>query len=77
MILIDKEEIIVGECNTGKILFSNILEYSNCEPLANNIGETLKLETSKIAKILVFRQKLSKRMQIYLLTFFLQLLMIL
>ena len=52
MKLIDKEEIIVGDFNTAKVLntfFSNIVsnlnivEYSNCEPLANNICDpTLK-----------------------------------
>ena len=46
MTLIDKEKIIVSGYNTAKVLntfFSNmasklnIAEYSNCEPLANNI----------------------------------------
>ena len=45
--LIDEEEIIVGDYNTANVLntlFSNIAinlniaEYSNCEPLANNIS---------------------------------------
>ena len=48
MALIDKGEIIVGDNNTAKGLntfFSNIVsslniaEYSNCEPLANNISD--------------------------------------
>ena len=48
MTLIDKEEIITGDYNTAKVLstfFSNIVsnlnipEYSNCEPLANNISD--------------------------------------
>ena len=48
--LIDKEEIIVGDNNTAKVLntfFSNIVsnlniaEYSNCEALANNICDTV------------------------------------
>ena len=48
MTLIDKEEIIVGDYNTAKGLntfFSdivsnlNVAEYSNCEPLANNISD--------------------------------------
>ena len=47
MTLIDHEEIIRDDCNTAKVLntfFSNIVsnlniaEYSNCEPLANNIS---------------------------------------
>ena len=46
MPLIDKEKIIVSDYNTAKVLntfFSNmtgklnIAEYSNCEPLTNNI----------------------------------------
>ena len=48
MTLIDKEEIIIGDYNTAKVLntfFSNIVsniniaEYSNCKPLANNISD--------------------------------------
>ena len=48
MILIAKEEIIMGDYNTAKDLntfFSkivsnlNIAEYSNCEPLPNNISD--------------------------------------
>ena len=46
MTLIDKEEIIAGNNNTTIILFfSNVVsnldiaEYSNCEPLANNISD--------------------------------------
>ena len=48
MKLIDKEEIIKGDCKTAKVLntfFSNtvsnlnIEEYSSCEPLANNISD--------------------------------------
>ena len=48
MTLIDNEEIIMDDCNTAKVLntfFSNIVsnpniaEYSNCEPLANNISD--------------------------------------
>ena len=48
MTLIGKEEIVVGDCNTPKVLntfFSNIIsnlniaEYSNCEPLANSISD--------------------------------------
>ena len=50
MALIDNEEIIIGGHNTAKVLntfFSNIAsnlniaEYSNCEPLANNISDTI------------------------------------
>ena len=50
MTLLDKEEIIMGEYNTVKVLnafFSNIVsnldisEYSNYEPLANNISGTV------------------------------------
>ena len=46
MTLIDKEKIIVSGYNTAKVLNTffpnmasklNIAEYSNCEPLANNI----------------------------------------
>ena len=46
MTLRDKEKIVVSDYNTAKVLntfFSNmasklnIAEYSNCEPLANNI----------------------------------------
>ena len=47
--LIEKEDIIMGDDNTAKIPFSNIVSnlniegYSNCEPLANNIrGPVLK-----------------------------------
>ena len=48
MTLIDEEKIIVGDYNRAKVLnalFSNIVsnlniaEYSNCEPLANNIRD--------------------------------------
>ena len=48
MTLIDKEEIIMGDYNTAEVLntfFSNIVsnfniaEYSDCEPLANNIND--------------------------------------
>ena len=48
MTLIDKEEIIVGDYNTAKVLnsfFSNIVshlniaEYLNCEPHASNISD--------------------------------------
>ena len=48
MTLIDEEEIIMGDCNTVKVLntfFSNIVnnlniaEYSNCETVANNISD--------------------------------------
>ena len=48
--LIDKEEIIMGDYSTAKVLnifFSNIVsnlniaEYANCEPLANNISDTV------------------------------------
>ena len=48
MTLIDEEEIIMGDCNTVKVLntfFSNtvnnlnIAEYSNCETLAKNISD--------------------------------------
>ena len=48
MTLIDNEEIIVSDYNIAKVLntvFSNIVsnlsieEYSNCEPLANNISD--------------------------------------
>ena len=48
MTLIDKAEIIVDDYNTAKVLntfFSNIVsnlniaEYSNCEPLNNNISD--------------------------------------
>ena len=48
MTLTDEEEIVVGDYNTAKVLntfFSdivsnlNIAEYSNCEPLANNISD--------------------------------------
>ena len=48
MTLIDKEEIIMGDCNTARVLNTflfdivsnlNIGEYSNCEPLANNISD--------------------------------------
>ena len=48
MTLIDKEETIIGDYNTAKVLntlFSkivsnlNITEYSNCEPLANNVSD--------------------------------------
>ena len=48
MTLMDKEEIIMGDHNTAKVLntfFSNIVsnlniaEYSNCEPLSNNISD--------------------------------------
>ena len=50
MTLIDNEEIIMGDYNTAKVLntfFSNIVsnlniaEYSNCEPLANNISDPI------------------------------------
>ena len=95
MALIDKEEIIIGDCNTAKVLntfFSNtvsnlnIAECSNCKPFANNIKDpVLKCVVKyrnhwkllKHAKILISRQKLSKRMRIYFLTSFLQVLMIL
>ena len=129
MALIDNEEIIMSDYNTAKVLntfFANIVsnlniaEYSNCEPLANNISdpilkcvvkyrnhpsilvigevckkhprlsfsfskinreeileEILKLGLLKHGKILISRQKVSKRMRIYLLTSFLQGLMIL
>ena len=48
MTLIDKEEMIVGDYNTTNVLnvfFSNIasnrniVQYSNCEPHANNIKD--------------------------------------
>ena len=48
MSLIDKKEILIGDYNNTKVLntiFSNIAsnlliaEYSNCEPLANNISD--------------------------------------
>ena len=48
MTLIDKEEIIVGDYDTAKVLNSffsnidsnlNIAEYLNCEPHANNISD--------------------------------------
>ena len=48
MTLINKEEIIVGDYTTGKVLntfFSNIVsnlhitEYSNCKRLANSISD--------------------------------------
>ena len=48
MTLIDKEEIIVGDSDTAKVLNSffynidsnlNIAEYFNCEPHANNISD--------------------------------------
>ena len=48
MTLIDKEEIIVGEYYSAKVLNTfffnivsnlNIAEYLNCEPLANNISD--------------------------------------
>ena len=53
MTLIDKKEILVGDYNTAKVSFLifwnnffsntvsglNIPEYSNCEPLANNISD--------------------------------------
>ena len=48
MTLVDKEEITVGDYNTAKVLNTflsnivsnlNIAEYSNCEPLANNISD--------------------------------------
>ena len=48
MTLIDEEEIIIGDCNTVKVLntfFSNtvnnlnIAEYSNCETVANYISD--------------------------------------
>ena len=50
MTLIDNEEIIMDDCNTAKVLntfFSNIFsnldiaEYSNCEPLANNVSDPI------------------------------------
>ena len=50
LLLIDKEGIIVGDYDNAKALntfFSNIVsdlnitEYSNCEPLANNISDPL------------------------------------
>ena len=46
--LIDKEEIITGDYNTAKVLNTfffnivsnlNIAEYSNCQPIANNISD--------------------------------------
>ena len=48
MTLIDNEEVIMDDCNTAKVLNTfflnivinlNIVEYSNCEPLANNISQ--------------------------------------
>ena len=50
MKLLVKKEIIMGDYNTAKVLntfFSNIVsnlniaEYSNCEPLANNISDPI------------------------------------
>ena len=50
MTLIDNKEIIMGDYHTAKVLstfFSNIVsnlniaEYSNCEPLANNISDLI------------------------------------
>ena len=50
MTLIDEEDISVGDYNTAQVLntfFSNIVsnliiaEYSNCEPLANNISDSI------------------------------------
>ena len=50
MTLIDTEEIIMSNYNTAKVLnafFSNIFsnlniaEYSNCEPLANNMSDPI------------------------------------
>ena len=50
MTLIDTEEIIMSNYNTAKVLnafffniFSNlnIAEYSNCEPLANNMSDPI------------------------------------
>ena len=42
MILIDKREIIMGDCNTSNTVSNLIMEeYSNCEPLANNISDSV------------------------------------
>ena len=50
MALIDNEEIIMDDCNITKVLNTfisnivgnlNITEYSNCEPLANNISDPI------------------------------------
>ena len=50
MTLIDNKEIVMDDCNPIKVLstfFSNIVsylniaEYSNCEPLANNISDPI------------------------------------
>ena len=50
MTSIDKEEMIVGDYNTTNVLNvffynivsnRNIAQYSNCEPLANNIKDSV------------------------------------
>ena len=65
MTLLANEKIIMGHYNTAKVLntfFSNIVsnlnipEYSNCEPLANNISDPIlkcvvKFKKSKNRKI--------------------------
>ena len=93
MTLIDKEEIIVGDSDTAKVLNSffynidsnlNIAEYFNCEPHANNISDPVlkfavrDIGTIQAAKVRNKQPRLPFSFsKIYLLTSLLQVLMIL